>query len=151
MKRGGEARPFDILLVEDNPGDVDLITEALGTLQLVTRISVASDGVDALALLRGDDPTRPPPRPDLLFLDLNLPRKDGREVLAEMKSDPDLRQIPVVVLPSSDAERDLQQAYGLHANCLVTKPVDLEAFLSCVGETARFWLSVARIPNPREA
>jgi two-component system, chemotaxis family, response regulator Rcp1 len=147
MKRGTVERPFEIFLVEDNPGDVDLIAEALTGLSVATNVSSATNGVDALAMLRrgenGDDARRP----DLIFLDLNVPRKDGREVLAELKADPELKLIPVVVLTSSEAERDLRNVYGLHANCLVSKPVDLEEFLSCVQETARFWLSVAKIPN----
>lgn len=148
MKRGTAERPFEILLVEDNPGDVDLISEAFSGLDVITRISVATNGVDALAMLRGEEPHPSRSRPDLMFLDLNVPRKDGREVLAELKADADLRLIPVVVLTSSEAERDLRNAYGLHANCLVTKPVDLEEFLACLQATARFWLSTAKIPNP---
>jgi CheY-like chemotaxis protein len=151
VKRGSEAKPFQIFLVEDNPGDVDLIAEALAGLDLATRLSVASNGVEALARLRCTGGRGEDPRPDLMFLDLNVPRKDGREVLAELKADLELRLIPVVVLTSSEAERDLRNAYGLHANCLVTKPVDLEEFLSCVQTTARFWLSVAKIPNPAVA
>jgi CheY-like chemotaxis protein len=146
MRRGSAERPFEILLVEDNPGDVDLVREALAGLEVATRISVAADGEAALAFLRGEGGAGP--RPDLVFLDLNVPRKDGREVLAALKADPALKLIPVVVLTSSEAERDLRSAYGLCANCLVSKPVDLDEFLSCVAETARFWLSVAKIPNP---
>ena len=151
MKRGTAARPFEIFLVEDNPGDVDLISEALAGLEFATNVTVASDGVEALARLRRELGHAAYPRPDLLLLDLNVPLKDGREVLAETKSDPELRLIPVVVLTSSEAERDLRTAYGLHANCLVSKPVDLEEFLSCVQATARFWLTVAKIPNHASA
>jgi two-component system, chemotaxis family, response regulator Rcp1 len=147
VKRGTLARPFRILLVEDNPGDVDLVSEALAGLEIATSVSVASDGVDALARLRREGSSAEHPRPDLVFLDLNVPRKDGREVLAELKSDPELALIPVVVLTSSEAERDVRNAYGLQANCLVTKPVDLEEFLSCIEATARFWLCTAKIPN----
>jgi len=151
MKRGTASRPFEIFLVEDNPGDVDLISEALAGLEFATNITVARDGVEALARLRRDFGHAAYPRPDLVLLDLNVPRKDGREVLAETKSDPELSLIPIVVLTSSEAERDLRTAYGLHANCLVSKPVDLEEFLSCVQATARFWLTVAKIPNPASA
>lgn len=147
MKRGTPARPFRILLVEDNPGDVDLVSEALAGLEIATTVAVASDGVEALASLRHGGTSQPSERPDLVFLDLNVPRKDGREVLAELKADPELTLIPVVVLTSSEAERDVRNAYGLHANCLVTKPVDLEEFLSCIQATARFWLSTAKIPS----
>jgi CheY-like chemotaxis protein len=143
-------RPFEILLVEDNPGDVDLVGEALAGLDVATSVSVASNGIEALAKLRRDS-SDGGARPDLIFLDLNVPRKDGREVLAELKGDPELKLIPVVVLTSSEAERDLRNVYGLHANCLVSKPVDLEEFLACVQATARFWLSVAKIPNPASA
>jgi CheY-like chemotaxis protein len=147
VKRGTPERPFEIFVVEDNPGDVDLIMEALAGLGLATKVSVASDGVEALARLRHEERDHRR-QPDLILLDLNVPRKDGREVLAELKDHPELKLIPVVVLTSSEAERDLRNVYGLHANCLVTKPVDLEEFLSCVQATARFWLSVAKIPNP---
>jgi CheY-like chemotaxis protein len=150
VKRGSAARPFELLLVEDNPGDVDLVVEALAGLDVATKISVASNGIEALATLRGA-PRDGATRPDLILLDLNVPRKDGREVLAELKADPELKLIPVVVLTSSEAERDLRNVYGLHANCLVSKPVDLEEFLACVQATARFWLSVAKIPNPEAA
>jgi chemotaxis family two-component system response regulator Rcp1 len=148
VKRGTLERPFGILLVEDNPGDVDLVAEALADLGIPTKVSVVSNGVEALERLQRGPRGDGQPRPDLIFLDLNVPRKDGREVLAELKADPELKLIPVVVLTSSEAERDLRQAYGLHANCLVSKPVDLEEFLTCVRTTARFWLSTAKIPNP---
>jgi chemotaxis family two-component system response regulator Rcp1 len=150
VKRGTAARPFEIFLVEDNPGDVDLVGEALAGLDVATNVSVASDGIEALAKLRGDS-AKGRPRPDLIFLDLNVPKKDGREVLAEVKGDPELKVIPVVVLTSSEAERDLRNVYGLYANCLVSKPVDLEEFLTSVQATARFWLSVAKIPDPGSA
>jgi CheY-like chemotaxis protein len=150
VKRGTVAHPFEIFLVEDNPGDVDLIAEALAGLDIATHVSVATDGVRALETLRRGT-SLAERRPDLIFLDLNVPRKDGREVLAELKADPELKLIPVVVLTSSEAERDLRNTYGLHANCLVSKPVDLDEFLSCVQTTARFWLSVAKIPNPAAA
>ncbi len=136
---------LEILHVEDNPGDVDLLAEVLGALAVRTSITVARDGVEALErLASGSAPGKPF---DLVFLDLNLPRKHGREVLAEMKTNPELKHVPVVVLSSSEAERDLIEAYRLHANCFVTKPVDLDEFLSTVTSTARFWLEVARLPS----
>jgi CheY-like chemotaxis protein len=139
-------RPIlEILHVEDNPGDVDLLAEVLGALSVRTSITVARDGVEALERLASGSATGRPF--DLVFLDLNLPRKHGREVLAEMKASPDLKHLPVVVLSSSEAERDLMDAYRLHANCFVTKPVDLDEFFSTVTSTARFWLEVARLPG----
>jgi CheY-like chemotaxis protein len=147
VKRGTLERPFHLLLVEDNPGDVDLVGEALAGMELSIRVTVARTGVEAMELLRVRPETADQRRPDLILLDLNVPRKDGRQVLAELKADPELKRIPVVVLTSSEAERDLSQVYGLHANCLVSKPVDLEEFLSCVQATARFWLCTAKIPN----
>jgi two-component system, chemotaxis family, response regulator Rcp1 len=134
---GDEVR---ILLVEDNPGDVRLVRESLRENGLPHRLAVAMDGVEALERLRG------PERPDVMLLDLNLPRKDGREVLAEVKSDPGLRSIPVVVLSSSDAQDDVSAAYALHANCYVTKPVDLDQFLDVVATIQRFWMGVAKLP-----
>jgi two-component system, chemotaxis family, response regulator Rcp1 len=134
---GDEVR---ILLVEDNPGDVRLVRESLRESGLPHRLAVAMDGVEALERLRG------PERPDVMLLDLNLPRKDGREVLAEVKSDPGLRSIPVVVLSSSDAQDDVSAAYALHANCYVTKPVDLDQFLDVVATIQRFWMGVAKLP-----
>ncbi len=139
--------PFEILHVEDNPGDVDLLREVIAALDVPVSITVALDGVQALHELGlYGAPARK--RFHLVFLDLNLPRKDGREVLAAMKSDPGLKHVPVVVLSSSEAERDLLEAYRLHANCFVTKPVDLEEFLHSLEATARFWLQVARLSRP---
>lgn len=125
-----------LLLVEDNPGDVDLILDALR--DEPCEVTVARDGVEAMAMLAAS-------RPNLVVLDLNLPRKDGREVLREMKADALLRHIPVVVLSSSEAERDLVQAYSLHANCFLTKPVDLEEFLAVIASMAEFWLHRAQL------
>jgi CheY-like chemotaxis protein len=137
----------EILLVEDNPGDVRLTQEALRESKLHNNLSVARDGVEALAFLRREDPYATAPRPDLILLDLNLPRKDGREVLAEIKSDPHLRAIPVVVLTTSQAEQDIAQSYNLHANCYVTKPVDLEQFITVVQSIEGFWFSIVTLPN----
>ena len=138
--------PVEILLVEDNPGDVELTREALRDTKLHMRLSVASDGVEALAFLRRTGAHADAPRPDLILLDLNLPRKDGRGVLAEVKQDPSLANIPVVVLTSSQAEADIARAYELHANCYVTKPVDLEQFVKIVQSIEQFWFTVVKLP-----
>ena len=139
-------RPVEILLVEDNPGDVRLTIEALKEGRVRNRLSVARDGVEALAFLRRQGPHAQAPRPDLILLDLNLPRRDGREVLADIKDDTVLRRIPVVVLTTSKAEEDILRTYDLHANCYITKPVDLEQFISVVRSIDDFWLSVVRLP-----
>ena len=145
---GGAAAPIEILLVEDNPGDVRLTQEALRDAKVRNRLSVAQDGEDALAFLRRTGPYAHAPRPDVILLDLNLPRKDGREVLAEIKGDPDLRRIPVVILTTSEAEEDVLRAYNLNANCYITKPVDLGQFLKVVRSIEDFWLTVVRLPPP---
>jgi chemotaxis family two-component system response regulator Rcp1 len=139
-------RPIEILLVEDNPGDVRLTIEALKEGKVRNRLSVARDGVEALAFLRREGPHANAARPDLILLDLNLPKKDGREVLADIKEDTRLRRIPVVVLTTSKAEEDILRTYDLHANCYITKPVDLEQFISVVRSIDDFWLSVVRLP-----
>ena len=140
-------RPIEILLVEDNPGDVRLTIEALKEGKVRNRLSVARDGVEALAFLRREGPHATAARPDLILLDLNLPRKDGREVLGEIKDDAQLRRIPVVVLTTSKAEEDILRTYDLHANCYINKPVDLEQFISVVRSIDDFWLSVVRLPS----
>jgi CheY-like chemotaxis protein len=134
--------PIEILLVEDNPGDVDLVLEGFKESSIAHRISVVDDGVEALAYLRAEDH----PCPDFVLLDLNLPRKDGREVLAEMKADPRLRHLPVIIFSSSEAEQDLLHAYHLQASCFVTKAVDLEGFLAAVKSIADFWLANVKLP-----
>jgi CheY-like chemotaxis protein len=139
--------PIEILLVEDNPGDVRLTREALREGKVHNRLHVVQDGVEAMKFLRGEAPYEDAPRPDVILLDLNLPRKNGREVLAEVKSDPDLMRIPVVVLTTSDDERDVLHAYEYHANCYITKPVDLEQFLGVVRSIEDFWLTVVRLPR----
>ena len=139
-------RPFEVLLVEDNPGDVLLTTEALEEAKLHINMSVVSDGVEALAFLYRRGPYAEAPRPDLMLLDLNMPRKDGREVLAEIKTDPDLRGIPVVVLTTSHAEQDIVRTYNLHANAYVTKPVDLEQFITIVHAINQFWFTIVALP-----
>jgi CheY-like chemotaxis protein len=146
MKFEEQGRPIEILLVEDNPGDVRLTIEALKEGKVRNNLAVAKDGVEALAFLRRQGSYTDANRPDLILLDLNLPRKDGREVLAEIKEDPALRRIPVVVLTTSKAEEDIVRTYDLHANCYITKPVDLEQFISVVRSIDDFWLSVVRLP-----
>lgn len=139
--------PIDILLVEDNPADAELTREAMAESRLLNRLHVVRDGVEALAFLRREGGYGGVPRPDLVLLDLNLPRKDGRAVLTEMKGDPGLRRIPVVVLTSSQAEQDVARAYELNANCYVTKPVDLEQFLMIVRSIEQFWFTVVKLPG----
>jgi CheY-like chemotaxis protein len=136
-------RPVEILLVEDNPADVRLTEEALFEGKVKNTLHVAEDGVAALRMLR--DPALP--KPDLILLDLNLPKMSGQEVLNEIKNDKDLRSIPVVVLTTSSAERDILKSYELHANCYITKPVDLAQFLSVVKQIDEFWLTVVRLPG----
>lgn len=136
----------EILLIEDNPGDVRLTQEALKESQVRSHLSVASDGEEALAFLLREGPFADAPRPDLILLDLNLPRMDGRDVLARIKSHPRLKCIPVVVLTTSSADNDIRQAYQLHANCYVTKPVDFTRFLHVVKSIEDFWLRMVRLP-----
>jgi chemotaxis family two-component system response regulator Rcp1 len=138
--------PIDILLIEDNPGDVRLTKEALHDANVLNTLTVAVDGVEALAALRREGRFADAPRPDIILLDLNLPRKDGREVLAEIKEDPSFRRIPVVVLTTSKAEEDVLRTYNLHANCYITKPVDLEQFITVVKSIEDFWFTVVRLP-----
>jgi CheY-like chemotaxis protein len=140
-------QPIHVLLVEDNPADADLTRETLETSKLHVELSVAVDGVQALEFLRRKGRFATAPRPDLILLDLNLPKKDGRETLAEIKADDDFRQIPIVVLTSSDAERDVAQSYALGANCYVTKPVDLRAFQTIVQAVEDFWFFVVKLPR----
>ena len=132
--------------MEDNSGDVRLTREALKSDGLRNTLQVARDGVEALAYLRREGEFSRAVRPDLILLDLNLPRKDGREVLAEIKADEDLKRIPVVVLTTSQADEDILQAYGLHANCYITKPVDLNEFMSVVKAIDHFWFDIVRLP-----
>ncbi|KPJ76337.1 MAG: response regulator [Planctomycetes bacterium SM23_25] len=140
-------KPAEVLLVEDNPGDARLTQEAFKEGKVLNVVRVVSDGEEALALLRRQDPFADAPRPDLILLDLNLPRKDGREVLAEIKADPDLKRIPVVILTTSKAEEDIARTYNLHANCYITKPVDLEQFLQVVRSIEDFWLAIVQLPK----
>lgn len=137
----------EILLVEDNEADVRLTVEAFKEGRVRNRLHVAHDGVEALEFLRKQGKHADAPRPDLILLDLNLPRKDGREVLAEIKTDPLLRRIPVVVLTTSQAEEDIVRTYDLHANCFITKPVGLDNFLAVIRAIDGFWLDVVRLPH----
>jgi two-component system, chemotaxis family, response regulator Rcp1 len=139
-------RAVEILLVEDNPGDVRLTREALREGKVRNNLHVAADGVEAGQFLRREGKFANAVRPDLILLDLNLPRKDGREVLEDIKSDPALRHIPVVVLTSSQAEQDILRAYELHANCYVTKPVDLDQFIHVVHSIEDFWFTIVKLP-----
>ncbi|HEY0337488.1 MAG TPA: response regulator [Burkholderiales bacterium] len=138
--------PIDILLVEDNPGDVRLTKEALKEGKVYNNLHWAKDGVEALEFLRREGIHANAPRPDIILLDLNLPKKDGREVLSVIKNDDQLKNIPVVVLTTSKAEEDVLRSYQLHANCYVTKPVDLEKFIVVVQSIDRFWLTVVTLP-----
>ena len=140
---------IEILLVEDNPGDVDLAREALETGKVRNTLHVVGDGEAAMAFLRREGPYTGLPRPDLVLLDLNLPKKDGREVLAEIKADEALRRIPVVVLTTSKAEEDILKTYNLHANCYITKPIDLHQFIKVVHAIEDFWFTIVKLPpNP---
>jgi CheY-like chemotaxis protein len=140
---------IEVLLVEDDPGDVVLIREAFEHNKVYNALRVVSDGVQAIEFLRGEGEHEGAPRPDLILLDLNLPRKDGREVLAEIKEDADLRTIPIVVLTTSEAEEDITRSYDLHANAYVTKPVDFDRFIEVVRQIDDFFVSVVKLPNRR--
>jgi CheY-like chemotaxis protein len=139
-------KPIQILLVEDNPGDVRLTREALREAKVHNTLHVAQDGEEAIAFLTRTGKHRDAVRPDVVLLDLNLPRKGGLEVLKEVKADPDLRRIPIVVVTTSSAEQDVVKSYNLHANCYVTKPVDLGQFLEVVRSIEDFWLSIVKLP-----
>jgi CheY-like chemotaxis protein len=141
-----QCKSIRILLVEDNPGDVRLTTEALKDSKMDNPLDVVRDGVEALAYLRQEGAYAGKPLPDLILLDLNLPRMDGREVLAAIKTDERLKKIPVVVLTTSKAEQDILKSYHLHANCFITKPVDLENFIRVVQAIDCFWLSIVTLP-----
>jgi two-component system, chemotaxis family, response regulator Rcp1 len=140
-------QPIEILLVEDNPGDAELTREALNSAKVSNRLTVVDDGAEAVDYLLRKGKFVNAPRPDIILLDLNLPKKDGREVLSEIKADKDLSDIPVVVLTTSQAEEDILRAYQLHANCYITKPVDFSNFLRVVSTIEAFWLSIVKLPN----
>lgn len=139
--------PIEILLVEDNPGDSRLAKEALKESKLKNNLYVAEDGVEAMNFLYKTGKYSKMPRPDLIILDLNLPKKDGREVLAEIKNNDNLKRIPVVILTISKAEEDILKTYNLHANCYVTKPLDLDQFMKVVRSIEDFWLTIVKLPN----
>lgn len=147
MMSPAPGRAIDILLVEDNPADVRLTMEALRDGKVRNRLHVAKDGIEALAFLRNERPFTDAPQPDLILLDLNLPKKDGREVLAEIKRHPEWRRIPVVILTTSRAEEDILRSYDLHANCYISKPVDLDSFLRIVKSIEEFWLEIVELPS----
>lgn len=146
MQRSSFGQPVEILLVEDSPGDVRLTQEALRENKVRNNLSVVTDGMEAMAFLRREAKYAAASRPDLVLLDLNLPKKDGREVLAEIKADEKLRHIPVVVLTTSEVDEDVLKAYDCRANCYVTKPVDLQQFLKVVKAVEDFWLTVVKLP-----
>ncbi|MCF8480891.1 MAG: response regulator [Rhodospirillum sp.] len=137
---------MDILLVEDNPGDARLASEAFKEGGLPTNLHVAQDGIEAMAFLKREPLYASAPRPDLILLDLNLPRKDGREVLAELKEDANLKRIPVIVLTTSQAEADIMKSYDLHANCYIVKPVDFDQFIEVVRGIEQFWCTLVKLP-----
>jgi CheY-like chemotaxis protein len=150
MSHEVHGRPIEILLVEDNPGDVRLTIEALREGKVLNRLTVARDGEEAMAALRRQGRFANARRPDIILLDLNLPKKDGREVLEEIKEDPNLMVIPVVILTTSQDEQDVLKSYKLHANCYITKPVDLPQFLAVVKAIEDFWFTVVVLPKKKE-
>jgi chemotaxis family two-component system response regulator Rcp1 len=147
MNEQERTTPVEILLVEDNPGDVRLTQEALKESKVTNNLSVAEDGVEALAFLQREGKYADAPRPDLLLLDLNLPKKDGRELLEEIKADDNLKRIPVVVLTTSKAEEDILRMYDQHANCYITKPIDFDQFIDVVKSIEDFWLTIVKLPT----
>jgi len=144
---GTDAAPIEVLLVEDSPGDVRLTREAFKDAKVLINLNVAADGVEAMAFLNREGNNANAPRPDLILLDLNLPKKDGREVLAELKGSPALKSIPVIILTTSASEADIHGSYQHHANCYITKPVDLDGFLKVVRSIDSFWLKVVKLPR----
>jgi CheY-like chemotaxis protein len=146
MTDSGGGRPIEILLVEDSPDDATLTIEALKEGKVQNHVHLAEDGVEALAFLRREGARANSPRPDLVLLDLNLPKKNGWEVLAEIKDDANLRRIPVVIMTTSDDQKHVNEAYDLHANCYVTKPIDVDEFIGAVRKIEDFWLTIVRLP-----
>ncbi len=147
MDKYTEGKPIDILLVEDNEGDARLAKEAMRDSKVRNTLFHVPDGVEAMAFLRKEGKYAKAPRPDLILLDLNLPRKDGREVLADIKDDKDLKRIPVVILTVSNDEADVIKTYNLHANCYITKPIDLGQFIKVVRSIEDFWLTIVKLPD----
>ena len=148
MNRSGPSEPVQVLLVEDSPGDIRLTREVLRDAKIANELHIVGDGEHAMAFLHQEGEYAGMPRPDLILLDLNLPRKDGREVLAELNDDPELHLIPVIVLTTSAAEQDVLRSYDLKAACYITKPIDLDEFISVVRSIESFWLSIVRLPQP---
>ncbi len=148
MYAHAQTKPIDILLIEDNPGDVRLTQEAFSQSNLWVDLHVVVDGVEALDFLSHTGKFSKESRPDLILLDLNLPRKNGREVLEEIKSDPELRAIPIIVLTTSKAEEDIDQVYGLLANCYISKPIDFDRYAQVVKTIEYFWLNLVKLPMP---
>ena len=147
MSNGETARPIEILLIEDNPADVRLTQENFKDSKILNHIHVVNDGAEAMAFLHREGKYFDAVRPELIFLDLNLPKKDGREVLKEIKTDDELKSIPVVILTISDDEEDILKSYNLHANCYITKPIGLEQFSKVVKSIENFWLSIVKLPQ----
>ena len=147
MEEQNPNRPVEILLVEDNPADVELTIEALKEGKVSNHLNVVMDGIEALVFLRREAAYADAPCPDLILLDLNLPKKSGRETLAEIKQDPELCTIPVVILTTSEAEKDIVESYKLHANCYIKKPVDLEQFITIIKSLENFWFTVVKLPS----
>jgi chemotaxis family two-component system response regulator Rcp1 len=147
MKQQDNSKVVDILLVEDNEGDARLAIEAMRDSKIRNQLHHVSDGEEAMAFLRKEGKYAKVPRPDLVLLDLNLPKKDGRQVLAEIKNDDELKRIPVVILTVSSAEEDILKSYNLHANCFITKPIDLSQFMKVVRSVEDFWLTIVKLPN----
>ena len=137
------AEPIHILIVEDNPGDARLAVEALSEGKITNNISVVQDGIEAISFLKQEDT----PRPDLIFLDLNLPKMNGKDVLSIIKKDPDLKRIPVIILTTSDSDKDILATYELQANCYITKPVGFDKFIDVIQSVENFWLSVVKLPG----
>jgi chemotaxis family two-component system response regulator Rcp1 len=148
---GSRLAPIEVLLVEDSAGDVRLTREAMKDAKVHISLNVAKDGIEAMAILKHEGKYANAPRPDLILLDLNLPRKDGREVLKEIKEDDALKSIPVVILTTSSSKEDVHNSYQLHANCYITKPVALEGFLKVIQSIDNFWLSVVKLPKGPDA
>ncbi|MGD1856786.1 MAG: response regulator [Leptolyngbyaceae cyanobacterium] len=142
-----ESMPIDVLLVEDSPSDAKLTAKTFQKAKVLNNLHIVEDGVEAMAFLHQDGDYQEAPRPDLILLDLNLPKKDGRKVLAEIKDDPTLCNIPVVVLTTSEAEEDILKSYALRANCYITKPVTLKQFINVVESIENFWLTVVKLPH----